>query len=178
MVPTPAAKASSMVASVNAASVARVADFSMMAAKKPIKKPFKKVRPTRSACRVNSPSILLSSRSRITAHCLWLLQVVKKVVKKPIKKVVKKPIKKVVKKPFKKPVKKIAKKVVRGGRGTKPTFSEEAGKIGSLAGSAITGYGGGNGAALFSSPVIIGVTAWILILLRFVLFYGAFGDDI
>ena len=49
--------------------------------------------------------------------------------------------------------------------------------IGNFAGDAVKGYGGGNGEALFSFPVVAGVTVWILILLRFVLFYGAFGDN-
>ena len=97
------------------------------------------------------------------------LQVVKKVVKKPIKKVVKKVA------PKKKVVKKIAPK--GGKRGTsKPTASEEFGRIGALAGSAITGYGGGNGAAALSPTVLAGVAAWVFVLFRFVLFYGAFGD--
>merc|ERR1711924_371076 len=106
--------------------------------------------------------------------------VVKKVVKKPVKKVVKKPINK----PIKKPVKRGAKGVVaRGrdrsrvdGRNVAGEYATSIIKIAQFGGDAVKGYGGGNGEALLSPTVLIGGGLWVLVLLRFVLFYGFFGE--
>ena len=129
-------------------------------------------------------------------------KVVKKPVKKIVKKVVKKPVKKVVKKVVKKPAPKPAKRIVKkpagraafrgkqgavgrgAGRGAGASGNQLAGKyvntvkeIGIFGFGAVKDFGGGNGAAIFSSPVLIGGGLWVLVLLRYVLFYGLFGDD-
>merc|ERR1711990_568736 len=93
---------------------------------------------------------------------------VKKVVKKPVKKVAKKPVKKVVKKPIKRGAKKPVK---RGGRGGDSGLGAEVQKIGSFGLGAVSGYGGGNGAVLGSTNFLIFGGLWVLVLLRFVLFY-------
>ena len=96
--------------------------------------------------------------------------------KKPVKKLVKKPVKKPVKKAVKKPVKKAVKKpVTRGVAGR--TAREELGFIGSFGVNAVQDYGGGNGKVLFSPTFIAAAAAWVFVLARFVLFYGAFGDN-
>ena len=94
-------------------------------------------------------------------------------VKKPIKKVAKKPVKKVVKKVVKKaPVRRGSAGVNNAARGG---GKGEVNKVLSFAGDAFGGYGGGNGAAAAGNPLIVGgVVAWVLVLLRYVLFYGAF----
>ena len=48
--------------------------------------------------------------------------------------------------------------------------------IGKFAVDSVKSYGGGNGAAIFSSPVIVGGLLWVAILFRYVLFYGFFND--
>ena len=124
-------------------------------------------------------------------------KIIKKPVKKVVEKVVKKPIKRVVKKPVKKsggggglgglfgpqaqakkPIKKVVRKPIKKFNKKAPTktggASKEIGKIANFAGGAISGYGGGNGAALFTPPVAAGIVLWGLVLLRYVLFYGFF----
>ena len=113
-------------------------------------------------------------------------KVVKKVVKKPVKKVApKKPVKKVAPK---KSVKKVAPKkaVVPGRRGANvgaqrgsgraSIYINEAKKIGAFGADAALNYGGGNGKVLVSPTFLAAAAVWAFILLRFVLFYGAFGD--
>merc|ERR1719353_2086815 len=100
-----------------------------------------------------------------------------------------------VKKAAKRAVKKAVKKPLKGGRAVaaksaggfslfgkkaeveKRGLGGEISFLGNFAGDAVKGYGGGNGEALFSLPVVAGAGLWILVLLRFVLFYGFFGDS-
>merc|ERR1719387_2815624 len=98
-------------------------------------------------------------------------RVAKKVAKK-VKKVAKKPIKKVAKK---EPVKKVAKKgkaaAQKSGFFLSPLYpseiqgraqrsvTEEASTIGGFGLDALLGYGGGNGAAAFTNPGILGFAA-------------------
>merc|ERR1712094_77333 len=95
--------------------------------------------------------------------------IAKKVAKKVVKKPVEKPVKKPVKKPIKKPVKKPAggRAAFRGRSGATTRGAGRSGQSGNaLAGQylntakeigvfgfgAVKGFGGGNGAAIFSSP--------------------------
>merc|ERR1711924_170999 len=97
--------------------------------------------------------------------------VVKKVLKKPIKKAVKKPIRKAVKKPIRKNA------FNKGGpRGNPANLRRgaDAGAIASYGLGSLKDYGGDNGAVLFSPTTLAVVVAWGLIILRYVLFYGAF----
>merc|ERR1711907_314149 len=97
---------------------------------------------------------------------------VKKPVRKPVKKAIKKPVKKAVNRPVKKAVKSKGTRFIQGSR----TAREELGFIGGFGLNALQGYGGGNGQVLFSPAFIAAAGAWVFILFRFVLFYGAFGD--
>jgi hypothetical protein len=102
----------------------------------------------------------------------------------PAKRVVKKPVKKAVKRVVKKPIKKAAPakrnpfssgggvSAARGGSG-----KSEIGKLATNTISAVKGYGGGNGEVLFNPTTAAAIVAWLLILARFVLFYGAFGGE-
>lgn len=104
-------------------------------------------------------------------------QPVKKVVKKVVKKAVKKPVKKVVRKA---PVRGKKGAPVRGaGRnaGNVRGKGKSIVEIAKFGGGAVSGYGGGNGEALFEPSTIAFVGLWVLILLRFVLFYGFFGGE-
>jgi hypothetical protein len=108
----------------------------------------------------------------------------KRVVKKAVKRVVKEPVKKAVKRVVKKPIKKAAPakrnpfssgggvSAARGGSG-----KSEIGKLATNTISAVKGYGGGNGEVLFNPTTAAAIVAWLLILARFVLFYGAFGGE-
>merc|ERR1719324_413191 len=111
-------------------------------------------------------------------------------VKKPLKKPVKKVAKKVVaKKPVKKAVaKKPVKKVVAKRGGSRSLAGGQVGLLGgrplreeipfflNQAGGAINDYGGGNGGVLFSPAFLVAAVAWVGILLRYVIFYGAFSE--
>jgi len=109
------------------------------------------------------------ARAAVPAMMAAKKPIKKKVIKKkPVKKVVKKPVKKVVKKPVKKVVKKSIKK---GGAGVARRESARKGAERGVAlfGSTFIAEGIGGGGA-----IAIGV--WILIVLRFTIFYGFFGD--
>jgi len=114
-------------------------------------------------------------------------KVAKKVAKKVVKKVApKKVAKKVVKKVApKKVAKKAGPKGVQSnesrlrstiGFTSKGTEGSEIKKIAFGAADAVTGYGGGNGAAALSPPILAFGAFWVIVLLRFVLFYGFFGE--
>ena len=87
----------------------------------------------------------------------------KKVAKKPVKKAVKKAVKKVVRKPAK--------------RSTEAAKGKSLVEILQFGGGAVTGYGGGNGAGLANPQTLAIIAAWVFVLLRFVIFYGVFGDE-
>ena len=108
----------------------------------------------------------------------------KKAVKKVAKKPVKKPVKKIVKKAAKRPVKKAVKKPVKRGNSfiardsrkgqvvdpaLDPAQLRKAGKLG---GEVLSGFGG-QGIPLAG---VAGVGVWVLLILRFTIFYGFFGD--
>merc|ERR1740138_698552 len=106
--------------------------------------------------------------------------------KKPVKKIVKKPVKKVVKKPVKKPLKrKVAKKPVK--RGGSRNFLKSDARKGQLVdpgldpaqwgkalglGKQVAGNFGGQGIPLVG---VAGAGIWVLLILRYTIFYGFFG---
>ena len=94
-------------------------------------------------------------------------KVAKKVVKKVVKKPVKKPVKKVAKKVVKKVAKKVAKKAPAAKRGA---GSNEVTKLAGFSGDVLQSFGITPGAAG-------ALAVWILIVLRFTIFYGFFGGD-
>ena len=97
------------------------------------------------------------------------------VVKKPVKKVVKKPVKKVVRKPVKKVVRgRNAKNIRNKGTPIDPAFSpEQIKKALGIAGQVQQNFGG-QGIPLAG---VAGVGVWILLILRYTIFYGFFGAD-
>ena len=83
----------------------------------------------------------------------------KKVVKKPVKKVVKKPVKKIVRKPIKK------------------SGARKSNTVESIFGAVIPTVQGFGTTNVLSPNVVVGVTLWLLVLARYVLFYGFFGGE-
>merc|ERR1719271_357419 len=102
-----------------------------------------------------------------------------KVAKKPVKKVVKKPVKKVVKKPVKKVARKPVKRGARGamdrkGKPIDPAFDPgQVGKALNLGGQVVNNFGGQG----IPTAGVIGVGVWILLILRYTIFYGFFGTE-
>merc|ERR1719453_683542 len=102
---------------------------------------------------VSSASSAVAVPARVASTTV--VKAVKKPVKKPVKEVVKKVVKKVAKKPAKK------------------TLRRESARAGVERGAAMLG----DTFIVPTGPVAIGVGVWILVLLRFVIFYGFFGGE-